>query len=274
MTPETQRHPFHKPGGRNLKSLLLAEYMELVAAVSFLSVLPMPGRSRLFNRDATAPLLVGSAYFPLVGLLLGFLLYLLILLFTPFIPQSALAGLLVVMLVLLTGGLHLDGLMDTCDGLFGGSTRERKLEIMRDSRVGSFGVLGGACILLLKFAFLISLREQALPSVLLVTLPAARWAMVLILRVFPGARPTGLGEAYRQSTTPERLIVAGVMTAVIALAAGRLIGLLVLAVVSITSYALGFWINRKLGGLTGDTYGAIAEVAEVVALFIFVLAHV
>jgi len=274
MTPEEQKHPFHTSRGRNLKNLLLTEYMELVAAVSFLSVLPMPGRTRLFSRDAAAPPLIGSAYFPLVGLLLGFLLYLLVLVFTPLIPQPALAGLLVVALALLTGGLHLDGLMDTCDGLFGGSTRERKLEIMRDSRVGSFGVLSGVCILLLKFAFLVSLREQALPSVLLVTLPSARWALVLVLRVFPGARPTGLGEAFRRSTTPERLILAGIMAAVIALATGRLIGLIVLAIVSIVAYALGFWISKKLGGLTGDTYGAIEELAEVIALFVFVLMHV
>src|SRR5262249_12075846 len=117
---------------------LLDQYAEFVAAVRFLSVLPLPGYPRHFN-DATVPQRVGSGYYPLAGLLLALLLSLLVVVAAPHLPALALAALLVVGLVLLTGGLHLDGLMDACDGLFGGSTRERKLEIMRDSRVGSFG---------------------------------------------------------------------------------------------------------------------------------------
>ncbi len=251
---------------------MLGQYRELVAAVSFLSVLPMPGRMWLFeSEDAAPPLLVGSAYFPLVGLLLGFLLWLLVLVFTPLVPQLALAGLLVVALVLLTGGLHLDGLMDTCDGLFGGATRERKLEIMRDSRVGSFGVLGGACILILKFAFFASLRVRSIPLTLLVTLPSARWAMVLALRIFPSARPTGLGAAFRQTVTTERLVLASIVALTIVLIAGQWIGLIVWVTASATTLVLGFWITRSIGGLTGDSYGAIEEVVEVVALLVLVM---
>ena len=251
---------------------MLGQYRELVAAVSFLSVLAMPGRMWLFeSEDAAPPLLVGSAYFPLVGLLLGFLLWLLVLVFTPLVPQLALAGLLVVALVLLTGGLHLDGLMDTCDGLFGGTTRERKLEIMRDSRVGSFGVLGGTCMLLLKFAFFASLKERSLPLALLVTLPSARWAMVLALRIFPSARSTGLGAAFHQAVTTERLVLASIVALTIVLIAGQWIGLIVWATTSATTLVLGFWITRSLGGLTGDSYGAIEEVVEVVALLVLVM---
>src|SRR6266581_2112471 len=216
MAGERKRHARKSSRGkRNLlasvRSVFLSEYMELVAAVRFLSVLPVPGRTQLFEKDEAAPrFVVGGAYFPLVGLLLACLLWLLVLLLTPLVPQLALAALLVVGLVMLTGGLHLDGLMDSCDGLFGGSTRERKLEIMRDSRVGSFGVLGGACVLLLKFAFFASLRERSLPFALLVTLPSARWAMVLALRMFPSARPAGLGAAFHQAITTERLVITGI----------------------------------------------------------------
>lgn len=246
--------------------------MELIAAVRFLSVLPIPGSTRLFSSKDTAPrLLIGGEYFPLVGLLLGLLLWLLVLVFAPLVPQLVLAAQLVVALVLLTGGLHLDGLMDTCDGLFGGTTRERKLEIMRDSRVGSFGVLGGACLLLLKFALFASLRAHVFPLALLVTLPSARWAMVLSLRVFPSARSTGLGAAYRRAVTNERLLLAGIIAVAIVLIAGQLIGLIVWVVVTVATLLLGFWITRNLGGLTGDTYGAIAEVMEVVALLVLIL---
>jgi adenosylcobinamide-GDP ribazoletransferase len=176
-----------------------------------------------------------------------------------------------VALVLLTGGLHLDGLMDTSDGLFGGTTRERKLEIMRDSRVGSFGVLGGACVLLLKFALFASLRERSLPLALLVTLPSARWAMVLALRIFPSARSTGLGVAFHQAVTTQGLVMASVVVLIIVLIAGQWIGLIVWATTSVTTLALGFWITRSIGGLTGDSYGAIEEVVEVVALLVLVM---
>src|SRR5579884_14151 len=174
-------HRSSTPGGKRdllagMRRVFLRQYIELVAAVRFLSVLPLPGRTQLFEKDETRPrLVVGEAYFPLVGLLLACLLWLLTLLLTPLVPQLALAAVLVVGLVILTGGLHLDGLMDTCDGLLGGSTRERKLEIMRDSRVGSFGVLGGACILLLKFALFASVRVHAIPLALLLMLPTTRW---------------------------------------------------------------------------------------------------
>lgn len=235
----------------------------------------MPGSMQIFDKDETAPRLVGgSEYFPLVGLLLAFLLWLLVLVLAPLVPQLALAALLVVALVILTGGLHLDGLMDSCDGLFGGSTRERKLEIMRDSRVGSFGVLGGACILLLKFALFASLRVNALPLALLLALPSARWSMVLAVRVFPNVRPTGLGAAFHHAVTTKRLLLAGVIALATVLLAGQFIGLLAWSIVTIITLILGFCITRVIGGLTGDTYGAIEEIAEVVALMVLLIARI
>jgi adenosylcobinamide-GDP ribazoletransferase len=277
MTEEQKRHALKSPRGKlnllaSVRRTFLSQYMELVAAVRFLSVIPVPGRTQLFEQAMGAPrLVVGGAYFPLVGLLLACVLWLLVLLLTPLVPQLALAALLVVGLVILTGGLHLDGLMDTCDGLLGGSTRERKLEIMRDSRVGSFGVLGGACILLLKFALFASVSAHGLPLALLLALPSARWAMLLALRVFPSARSTGLGAAYHQAVTTEGVLLASIIALAIVLVAGQLIGLTVWVTVTVAALVLGFWITRSIGGLTGDSYGAIAEVVEVVALLVVVL---
>src|SRR6266699_3476972 len=200
------------------RSIFLSQYMEFAAAVRFLSLLPVPGSTQLFNKDEVAPrLVVGCEYFPLVGLLLALLLWLFVLILTPLVPQLVLAALLVATLVILTGGLHLDGLMDSCDGLFGGSTRERKLEIMRDNRVGSFGALAAICILLLKFALFASIKVHALPLALLIALPSARWAMVLALRVFPSARSTGLGAAFQQAVTTERFLLTGIVSLAIAL---------------------------------------------------------
>jgi adenosylcobinamide-GDP ribazoletransferase len=257
------------------RSFFLSHYLELVAAVRFLSILPMPASTQLFDKDETGHrLVVGSEYFPLVGLLLAFLLWLLVLVLAPLIPQLALAALLVVALVILTGGLHLDGLMDSCDGLFGGSTRERKLEIMRDSRVGSFGVLGGACILLLKFALFASLRVNALPLALLVALPSARWSVVLAVRVFPSARPTGLGATFHYAVTTERSLLAGIIALAIVLLAGQFIGLIAWSIVTIITLVLGFCITRIIGGLTGDNYGAIEEIAEVIALLVLLIVRI
>jgi adenosylcobinamide-GDP ribazoletransferase len=277
MAEEQKRHTLKSPRGKlnllvNVRRVFLSQYMELVAAVRFLSVLPVPGRTQLFEQAEAAPrLVVGAAYFPLVGLLLACLLWLLLLLLTPLVPQLALAALLVVGLVILTGGLHLDGLMDTCDGLLGGSTRERKLEIMRDSHVGSFGVLGGICILLLKFALFASVNIHGLPLALLLALPSARWAMLLALRVFPSARSTGLGAAYHQAVTTEGVLLAAIIALAIVLVTGQLIGLIVWVTVTMVALVLGFWITRSIGGLTGDSYGAIAEVVEVLALLVVVL---
>jgi adenosylcobinamide-GDP ribazoletransferase len=186
------------------------------------------------------------------------------------LPTLALAAVLVIALVILTGGLHLDGLMDSCDGLLGGRTPERRLEIMRDSRVGSFGVLGGICVLLLKFALFASINSRQLTLALFIVLPCARWAMVLALRLFPSARPTGLGATFRRSVTIPRLVFAGGISLLAALVAGSLVGGVLWIVTILVAALLGLWITHLIGGLTGDSYGAIAEVTEVVLLLLFV----
>lgn len=250
----------------------LHQYKELVAAVHFLSILPMPGGAQLFNTNETdASLVIGSAYFPLVGLLIGSLAEVFTSLVGPLLPPLVLSALLVVTSILLTGGLHLDGLMDTCDGFFGGRGRERKLEIMRDSRVGSFGVLGGVSILLLKFALFASppdLRQLAL-SFLLVS-PISRWTMVLAIYLFPGARPQGLAAAVRQTVSLPRLLIAGSFTLIIVLIVGHFIGLIVWLLASLVALIIGAFITRTLGGLTGDVYGAIAEITEVTCFLLLI----
>ncbi len=250
----------------------LSQYKELVAAIRFLKTIPIPGSAQLFRTDSAEPhLIIGSAYFPLVGLLVGACLCLCVWLLGPFLPPFALAAVLVVVQVLLTGGLHLDGLMDTCDGLFGGSSRERKLEIMRDSRVGSFGVLAAACLLLLRYTFFASFSPHVLWIALLLIGPVARWTMVLAMRIYPSARQTGLGAAVQQTVTDRRVIVAGLLSLGCVLLVGRLIGLGVWITGSITALLIGLWVTRKLGGLTGDIYGAIEEITEVTCLFLLLL---
>jgi adenosylcobinamide-GDP ribazoletransferase len=254
---------------------LVEQYAEIVAATRFLSVLPLPGPPDRFETSNTneQTLHLGSAYFPFVGFLLATLLYLVQHLFGLILPHLALAAVLVVVLVVLTGGLHLDGFMDTCDGLFGGRTRERRLEIMRDSRVGSFGVLGGACILLLKFALFASMGPRSLSIAFFILLPCTRWAMVLALRVFPSARAGGLGATFRQTVTLPKLMLAAITAFLLALIVGHSVGVLAWCVAGGTALLLGAWVTRQIGGLTGDIYGAIAECSEVVLLLLLVSIH-
>ncbi|HTI15949.1 MAG TPA: adenosylcobinamide-GDP ribazoletransferase [Dictyobacter sp.] len=254
---------------------LVEQYKELIAATRFLSIIPLPGSAQLFRTDTTERrVILGSAYFPIVGLLLAFGAVVITWIFGSVVPQLVLSALLVVALVILTGGLHLDGLMDTCDGFFGGKEREDKLEIMRDSRVGSFGVLGAGCVLLLKFALLASIDSHTLPTVLFTILPITRWELVLVMCQFPSARQSGLGAALRRTVTPQRLGISGALSLVCALLFGHfLLGMVLWFAGSALAYVLGIWLSGRLGGLTGDTYGAISEVSEVVLLLIFLLIH-
>jgi len=145
---------------------------------------------------------------------------------------------------------------------------------MRDSRVGSFGVLGALCVLLLKFALLASIPIQSLLLAMLLTLPTARWSMALALHVFPPARPTGLGAAYHHALTTQRLLITGLVALATALLIGRLIGLIAWIMSSIVALLIGLYITRNIGGITGDSCGAINETAEVVILLILVIFHV
>jgi adenosylcobinamide-GDP ribazoletransferase len=271
-TRDYSQYLMHSRKTPGLGQTLRAQLKELVAAIRFLSILPIPGSAQLFDtEDEDADLIIGAAYFPFVGLLIALVLLALLLATSRFFPPLVLAAFLVVAQVVLTGGLHMDGLMDSSDGLFGGSSPERRLEIMRDSRVGSFGVLAGGCVLLLKFAVFATLRVHLLALAVLMVLPAARWAMIMTVSLFPSARPTGLGAAFRQTLSVTRLVVAGITALIVVLVVGHLPGLLVLLVGTLAAIAVGAWATRRLGGLTGDSYGAIAEVAEVVMLLLIVV---
>ena len=253
----------------------LAQCMEFIAAAQFLSVIPVPGSERLFSRSTTDPrYIMGSGYFSLVGFLLGLIICILPwifgTIFGAIFSPLVLAALVVVALVVLTGGLHLDGLMDTCDGVFGRADPDSKLEIMRDSRVGSFGVLGALSVLLLKFALFASLGATLMIPALLIVPAVARWAMVLTALLFPSARITGLGAAFRQTITIPRVVLAALISLLAALIFGHLVGLLVWIGASVVAVAIAAWISRLLGGLTGDVYGAIIEITEVIALLLFV----
>ena len=229
-------------------------------AISFLTILPLAPK----NPDVSVT--SSRAYFPLVGLALGGILaglaYSLDFVFTPF----QVGAIIVVALIAFTRALHVEGFMDSCDGLFGGFTRERRLEIMRDPRVGSFAVIGAVSLLLLKWTLIVGLPDQY-RTPLLVLFPAmSRGGMLLDMEVYPYARDRGMGTSFHVDT---KLIQVVVGLVIVALASALLLGIagvVLLAIVCIVALAFGRWVTGLLGGMTGDTYGAVNEIGEVAVL--------
>ena len=178
-------------------------------------------------------------------------------------------AILIVFLIVMTRGLHLDGLMDVCDGLFGGYTRERRLEIMRDSNVGAFAVAGALGVLLLKYGALLSLISlpwQGKLPVLLLFPVISRWTMVLLLGAFPYARGSGLGSPFHQGGGRVATAAAGVTAAAAVVLIAGVGGVSILAGASVLALLMGKVVVKLLGGLTGDVYGAANEMTEVLVL--------
>ena len=209
------------------------------------------------------------AFYPAVGLLLGLLLVGLERGCAEVFPDYLSAAVLLASLIVVNRGLHLDGLMDTCDGIFGGVSQERRLEIMRDSQVGAFGVAGAAGILLLKYGALVSLLGLAGSGIewsLLIFPMLSRWSMVVALGAFPYVRSQGLGSPFHQGGIIWPTTVAGITAIAGAVLLGSIAGAGMLAGATLITWVLGRSMAAKLGGLTGDCYGAINEVIEMLAL--------
>jgi len=302
---DPQLVPIRKP--RHLSGVSLA--------VEFLTILPV---WRLRTRRGAAASSSGQdeaasaapdmsralPWFPLVGVLIGAALALADWALTPLLAIGVRDALLLALAAALTGLLHLDGFVDCCDGLLGVRSVERRLEIMRDSRVGAYGALGGALLLIARFAALGALASGSeLRALALVAAPLlGRWAMVYAVARYPYARAAGAGSPFRardgagglgrrlaQATTWS----AGLLAIAVALLAGLgvlhmgasgvtlaipanlsrtlVIAALLVAALWLVAFVvtLGWarWAARKLGGgLTGDTYGALNELIELAVL--------
>jgi adenosylcobinamide-GDP ribazoletransferase len=234
----------------------------LLAALQFLTVAPLP--ARLFT-----PPDMGRAvgYFPIVGALLGCVLALLDRGLGAIWPASVASALVLILWIGLTGALHLDGFLDTCDGLLGGQSPEARLRIMRDERVGAFAVVSGVLLLLVKYSALAALTGRA--SALILAPALGRWGMALAIAAFPYARPEGLGRAMKDHAGWRQAALAGGAAVVLAWIAGGWLGLAAAALASLVTYGVARFSLGRLPGLTGDIYGATCEIVETVTLLCF-----
>jgi len=235
-----------------------------VDALQFLTIFPV-GPKLSFNKNKLPQAI---AYFPLVGLLLGLILaaanqFFLLMRINEFV----ISVILVILLVIFTGGLHLDGLADTFDALASGKERQKMLEIMKDPHIGTMGILSLICVILLKISFLHSLNAQTLNTSLILMCLLSRYSLVLAIFSFRYAREEGKAKIFVNNKQQKTLLWATAITLFCASILWGLKGLVLLVAVGIFAFLTGKLLTKKFGGITGDTLGAINELAEVFVLF-------
>jgi adenosylcobinamide-GDP ribazoletransferase len=248
-------------------------FKNLITAINFLTFIPlridMP-EDYSINRSAV--------WFPFVGTVIGLLLVLADYLFSQWLTNPINAIFLIAFWAFLTGGLHLDGLADCYDAFLAPVSSQRRLEILKDPCLGSFGVIGLVLHILFKIAFVMSLPRSSLlmafgkvnfAYALLFAPTLARW-LVLMVALQPNARNTGMGAAFSDSLKIGIVILAGILPLFMIVLGG------VQAVIATFGafVAVGIVIviaRSKLGGVTGDVLGLSVEISENVILFMYTL---
>ncbi|OAN47653.1 adenosylcobinamide-GDP ribazoletransferase [Chloroflexus islandicus] len=232
----------------------------LLEAIRFLTIIPLPGLPPM-NEQSVARAI---PWFPAAGLVIGGAMVAVDAVARPLWGDLVAAVLAVAMWGIVTGGLHLDGVSDTFDAVMSWRSRERKLEIMKDSRIGAMGAIALIMIILLKVAFIAS-ATVAWPALLLAPM-LGRWADCYGIYRFPPAREGGLGRMFNSHVQQRDLWLSSVLMLGSAWLIAGLAGIIAAALVLAVAHLLARWWVRDLGGLTGDTYGALCEIGEVVAL--------
>jgi len=239
----------------------------LLGAVSFLTRVPVGGGIR------EAGELAGSVpWFPVVGAGVGLAEAGVYAGARMLLPPLVAAGLAVVAGILLTGAFHEDGLGDTADAFAGGTDRDSTVRILKDPRLGTFGVLAVAASLLLRVAAVAALP----PAAAVAALPAAgalsRAVAVATMTVLPAAADTGLGASYVRALSRPRALAGAAAGLVVAVALLGVAALWAAAAAGLAAALLGRLAVRRLGGVTGDVLGAVQQVGEVLVLLAAVAA--
>lgn len=211
-------------------------------------------------------------WFPLVGIFIGMVLVLIVYESSLFnLPSSITTAFLILASVIITGGLHLDGLSDTCDGFYAGSNREETLLIMRDHHTGAMGVIGIVTVLLLKYAVLLELLRSLPLRELYISLALmpmiSRWGMVIASSISPAAQEDGKALPFIKHLRIKHWLIATMLTYIISIGLlrnhGFVLCLIGLGVVIISV----IYFRQRIKGITGDTLGALNEITELIVLF-------
>lgn len=237
---------------------------DLKVSLQFLTILPSG------KKDIKAEELGSSIqYFPIAGLILGILSYISYLIFSLILPRDLCDILVLLLLVLLTGGLHLDGLSDTLDGLGFGKDRESSLRIMRDSRIGTFGAIGLVFAILIKYLALNNIHSFFIGNILLLMPLYGRWSVLVLGYQSKYAREgDGIGRVFVEKIKKEVYLKGIITTFLASLIIFRLRGLFIFAFIFFTVSFLKRYFEKRIGGITGDIFGAVIEFSETTALLL------
>lgn len=239
---------------------------QFLIALQFLTILPIKIKSEMKKRDFGKSLL----YFPIVGILIGLLLSITAFLFG-FLPDLVTGVLILIVSILITGGIHLDGFADTCDGFYGSRSKDEILKIMRDSRVGVMGAVGVVSILLLKFSLIVSMPQYMLWKSLIAMAIFARWTQVLACYTSNYARKEGRAKYFIEYASKKEFLTGAFFTIVLFILLIGLKGIIVFIIALLPMFLLTNYIKKRIDGMTGDTIGAMNEIAETVVLLLMLI---
>jgi len=234
----------------------------LLLAFQFLTILPIK-----INEFSEKRIAVSAVYFPLVGLSLGLLLAAVNVLLTFLnLPAFSTNIILVVFLILITGGIHLDGLADSADAFLSARPKNEMLQIMRDPHIGVMGVLTLICAILLKIGMFSSISTSLKENALVLMCVLSRWGAVLSMFLFPYARQEGKAKIFIEGMNLKIFIISSIIAIICAAFIWQVRGLILLLIVTAFVYGIGKLICSKINGITGDTLGATIELSEIVIL--------
>ena len=238
------------------------EYSIFILSLQFLTRIPVRSDGHYTAlRMAEIP-----RYFPLVGALIGAAGGAVFLVAHELLSLGSAVLVCVAATVALTGAFHEDGLADTFDGVGGGTSKSRALEIMRDSRVGTYGTLAVVVALLLKIALLTELPARYIPTALILGHTVSRLSSVLVLIQGRYVRDEGAGKPVAQGLSVKSTWVAVITAVVVTLLTWLLVGsvpiIAAIGAMLVAHVLLRLWIEQKIGGYTGDTLGSIQQVSE------------
>lgn len=230
-------------------------------AIQFLTILPVRFKRVPAPKDFGRSLL----YFPFTGTIIG-----LILASVSFFPSNVISAVLILIVsVVITGGIHLDGFADTCDGFYGGRSKEEILKIMRDPHIGTVGVIGLVCLFLFKFGIFMSIPVNMLWKMLILSMTFSRWCQALACYTTGYARMEGKAKYFIEYAGKKEVFFGGLFTSALFIYLFRIDGLFLFFIPLLPVLFFMNFVNKKIGGMTGDTIGAANEVAEISSNFTF-----
>jgi len=239
----------------------------LINAVEFLTIFTVSRKHEVTEGDLAKSMI----YFPVVGFLIGVILNYSDKALSWVVPPSIANALILIMLVLITRALHIDGLADTLDGMMGGYDKKSRLEIMKDSRIGTAGALGVTLLMLVKYLCFNNLFDNDKASALLSAPMLSRWSQILMVFRSNYGREQGMSGAFIGHLRIGGMIATSAAALGLALFVNGIWAVILISGVALFTVLCRWYIVRKLGGVTGDAIGAVSELNETLTLLLFVI---